>query len=92
LENGGFVKSNEELVEKQEPVSGVEQLKERDIKLQAEKPGYEQTIKEHNERIRSLELRVRNFENLKYLLWATGFAISILAACIIKLLLYRHHY
>jgi hypothetical protein len=92
LENGGFVKSNEELAEKQEPATEVEELKERDIQPQAEKPGYEPAFKEHDQRIRSLELRVKHFENLKYLLWATGLAISALAACIIKLLFYRHHY
>jgi hypothetical protein len=92
LENGGFVSSNEELVETEEPPIETEQLKERDIKLQGEKSGYEYIYEEHAKRIRSLELKIKRFEYLKYLLWATLLAILVLALYIVKLLSHRHHY
>jgi hypothetical protein len=92
LENGGFVNSNDELVEKEEPAIETEQLKKRDIKPQEKNSGYEYIFDEHAKRIRSLELRIKRFEYLKYLLWATLLAILVLALYIVKLLLHRHHY
>ncbi|MDB4903946.1 MAG: hypothetical protein JWQ63_3227 [Mucilaginibacter sp.] len=69
LANGGFVSSNDELVETEEPATETEQLKEGDLKPQEKKSNYEHTFEEHDKRIRSLELRIKRFEYLKFLLW-----------------------
>src|SRR5260221_5172076 len=71
LANGGFVNGNEELVETEEQATETDLLKERDLKPREKKSDYEHTFEEHDKRIKSLELRIKRFEYLKYLLWAT---------------------
>jgi hypothetical protein len=91
LENGGFVNSKEEEIEQDEPVTGPEPLPHQPIQLQTESPVDEQVLRQLDKRIGALELRIKRFDYLKYVLLAAGLIILILAVWIIKLLPHHHH-
>ena len=91
LESGGFVNGNEPPIEKEEPLAEPEQFRDLNKPSLNEKPGYENTLKEYDKRIRALELKIKYFENLKYWLWAAGAAVVMLGVWIIKLLQYHRH-
>jgi hypothetical protein len=91
LENGGFVNSKEQEIARDEPVTEPESLPHQPIQLQTESPVDEQVLRQLDKRIGALELRIKRFSYLKYLLLAAGFVILILAVWIIKLLPHHHH-
>jgi hypothetical protein len=90
LENGGFVNSKEEEIELDEPVTEPEPLPHQPTP-QTESPVDEQVLRQLDKRIGTLELRIKSFDYLKYLLLAAGLVILILAVWIIKLLPHHHH-
>jgi hypothetical protein len=91
LENGGFVGSKEQEIEKDESVTEPEPLSHQHTQLHSEKPVHENTLRQMDKRIGALELRIKRFDYLKYLLLAAGLVILILAVWIIKLLPHHHH-
>lgn len=91
LENGGFVNSKEEEIEQDEPVTEPEPLPHKPVQLQTESPVDEQVLRQLDKRIGVLELRIKHFDYLKYLLMVAGLVIAILAIWIIKLLPHHHH-
>ncbi len=91
LESGGFVNGNEPTIEEEEPVAELEQFRDLNKPSPNEKPGYEHALKEYDKRIRTLELKIKHFENLKYWLLVTGVAVAMLAVWIIKLLQFHRH-
>jgi hypothetical protein len=91
LANGGFVGHKEEEIEKGEPATEPEPLPHQHTQLQNESPVRENTLRQMDKRIGALELRIKSFDYLKYLLLAAGLVILILAVWIIKLLPHHHH-
>jgi hypothetical protein len=91
LENGGFAGSSETMAEKIESIPAPDQFQEQNLQTPDEKPSYERIIKEHNARIKLLELSVKRFEHLKYLLGAALIVILALAFWIIRLMPHHRH-
>jgi hypothetical protein len=86
LQNGGFLKSFGLLLKKEQSDADQEDLQKRNLQLQNESLEYQMSLRERDEQIKMLELKIRRFEYLKYLLWAAGLVTSGLGIWVYQLL------
>lgn len=86
LKNGGFTGAYDAETAARASAGELELLQKENLGLQNEKLVYEQTLREREERIRTLELKIRRMEYLKYLWWAAGLLTSGIAVWLYRLL------
>jgi len=86
LRNGGFLKRFGQALKKEQSKADNEDLQKRNLQLQNESLEYQKFLRERDEQIKSLELKIKRFEYLKYLLWAAGFVASALGIRVYQLL------